>query len=103
MRHGSLFESFFFQAEGGIRDMTVTGAQTCALPISSDGRFISEDPLGFAAGDMNLGRYVGNSPTTRTDPTGEIWPAVVIVVVVVVIFTAEDTHEIGRASCRERV
>src|SRR5256886_13424151 len=25
--------SFFFQAEGGIRDLTVTGVQTCALPI----------------------------------------------------------------------
>src|SRR5256886_7607787 len=26
--------SFFFQAEDGIRDLTVTGVQTCALPIS---------------------------------------------------------------------
>src|SRR2546422_1979454 len=25
---------FFFQAEDGIRDVAVTGAQTCALPIS---------------------------------------------------------------------
>src|SRR5687768_17871175 len=25
---------FFFQAEGGIRDLAVTGVQTCALPIS---------------------------------------------------------------------
>src|SRR5207248_6926698 len=25
--------SFFFQAEDGIRDRTVTGVQTCALPI----------------------------------------------------------------------
>src|SRR2546427_1839540 len=36
-RHGAarlwqLF--FFFQAEDGIRDLTVTGVQTCALPIS---------------------------------------------------------------------
>src|SRR2546427_2558604 len=29
---GVLF--FFFQAEDGIRDLTVTGVQTCALPIS---------------------------------------------------------------------
>src|SRR3989475_10531462 len=28
---------FFFQAEDGIRDLTVTGVQTCALPISSFG------------------------------------------------------------------
>src|SRR5207248_4961076 len=26
---------FFFQAEDGIRDRTVTGVQTCALPIST--------------------------------------------------------------------
>src|SRR2546430_3504352 len=30
---------FFFQAEDGIRDLTVTGVQTCALPIST-GRLI---------------------------------------------------------------
>src|SRR5207245_4263968 len=29
-----LFYFFFFQAEDGIRDATVTGVQTCALPIS---------------------------------------------------------------------
>src|SRR2546430_4336339 len=28
---------FFFQAEDGIRDLTVTGVQTCALPIYSSG------------------------------------------------------------------
>src|SRR5271168_4932233 len=30
----SLFIAFFFQAEDGIRYRTVTGVQTCALPIS---------------------------------------------------------------------
>src|SRR2546422_5093943 len=29
---------FFFQAEDGIRDVAVTGVQTCALPISSQQR-----------------------------------------------------------------
>src|SRR2546430_9128226 len=29
-----VFYVFFFQAEDGIRDLTVTGVQTCALPIS---------------------------------------------------------------------
>src|SRR5207245_5739932 len=29
-----VFFFFFFQAEDGIRDATVTGVQTCALPIS---------------------------------------------------------------------
>src|SRR2546421_13031411 len=28
------FSFFFFQAEDGIRDLIVTGVQTCALPIS---------------------------------------------------------------------
>src|SRR2546430_5456819 len=31
---GSSEVFFFFQAEDGIRDLTVTGVQTCALPIS---------------------------------------------------------------------
>src|SRR2546430_4162624 len=31
-----LLPIFFFQAEDGIRDLTVTGVQTCALPISYD-------------------------------------------------------------------
>src|SRR2546427_6104867 len=30
---GTTFSFFFFQAEDGIRDLTVTGVQTCALPI----------------------------------------------------------------------
>jgi RHS repeat-associated protein len=34
------------------------------------GRWWAEDPLGLAAGDVNLYRYVGNQPTTRTDPSG---------------------------------
>src|SRR5438309_3159146 len=32
---------FFFQAEDGIRDGTVTGVQTCALPICCRGAFRS--------------------------------------------------------------
>src|SRR5207253_2633309 len=34
------------------------------------GRWISEDPIGFTGADANLYRYVGNSPTNRTDPSG---------------------------------
>src|SRR2546429_4891234 len=32
---------FFFQAEDGIRDVAVTGVQTCALPIFSDSNWPS--------------------------------------------------------------
>src|SRR6266478_9162222 len=40
----SVWVFFFFQAEDGIRDLTVTGVQTCALPIS------------LAAGSLEPGR-----------------------------------------------
>src|SRR5687768_17721558 len=33
-RNGLVLCVFFFQAEDGIRDVAVTGVQTCALPIS---------------------------------------------------------------------
>src|SRR5256884_3438458 len=33
-RRGAGRGGFFFQAEDGIRDVAVTGVQTCALPIS---------------------------------------------------------------------
>src|SRR3712207_7634294 len=34
---------FFFQAEDGIRDIGVTGVQTCALPIYPDHQRVSND------------------------------------------------------------
>jgi len=34
------------------------------------GRWLSEDPVGFAGGDGNLYRYVGNGPSGRFDPVG---------------------------------
>src|SRR2546427_6258342 len=51
----SLF--FFFQAEDGIRDLTVTGVQTCALPILRRGdrhahRILNPD--GVHRGDRGL-------------------------------------------------
>lgn len=35
-------------------------------------RFMSLDPIGFAGDTSNLYRYVGNSPTMATDPSGRI-------------------------------
>jgi RHS repeat-associated protein len=50
---------------------------------AGNGRFISVDPMGFGAGDTNLYRYVGNSSTLATDPSGEFaWfviPAIVAI------------------------
>ena len=43
----------------------------------AEGRFVGADPLLFAAGDVNLYRYVGNSPALFTDPSGLIrWEGV---------------------------
>src|SRR2546430_9856188 len=39
---------FFFQAEDGIRDLTVTGVQTCALPISTWTKSIARMPRACA-------------------------------------------------------
>jgi RHS repeat-associated protein len=40
--------------------------------VAALGRFTSQDPLGLSAGDSNVYRYVGNSPTNATDPTGTV-------------------------------
>lgn len=40
----------------------------------TQGRWLSQDPIGFAASDANLYRYVGNSSPNATDPSGlEQW------------------------------
>jgi len=36
------------------------------------GRFVSEDPIGFEGGDVNLYAYVGGNPVMFVDPEGEI-------------------------------
>ena len=36
----------------------------------AQGRWLSQDPIGFAAGDVNLYRYVGNEAPGATDPSG---------------------------------
>ncbi|MEJ5312506.1 MAG: RHS repeat-associated core domain-containing protein [Anaerolineae bacterium] len=36
------------------------------------GRWLSEDPIGFAGGDGNLYRYVNNSSTKLSDPAGTV-------------------------------
>jgi hypothetical protein len=38
----------------------------------STGRFLSEDPIGFASGDTNLYRYVSNRPIEYLDPDGRL-------------------------------
>src|SRR2546429_10004069 len=48
---------FFFQAEDGIRDVAVTGVQTCALPISFQKSFQQVDSLGPKGRDSFLALF----------------------------------------------
>src|SRR5260370_21638184 len=43
---------FFFQAEDGIRDSSVTGVQTCALPISSRNLSLCTKPSRLVTGRL---------------------------------------------------
>jgi RHS repeat-associated protein len=55
-----------------------SGLQYNRARYLENGRFISEDPTGFGGGDLNLYRYVVNSPTILTDPSGlipKLYPA----------------------------
>src|SRR2546429_7108529 len=45
---------FFFQAEDGIRDLAVTGVQTCALPISSGQRDHGHQLPALVGGNLAL-------------------------------------------------
>src|ERR1019366_8287316 len=45
-----LFFVIFFQAEDGIRDWSVTGVQTCALPISHRFHALGSPHQAYAAG-----------------------------------------------------
>src|SRR5690349_23651795 len=47
--YGGRFYFFFFQAEDGIRDLYVTGVQTCALPIFELGGVRDAPLLGGSA------------------------------------------------------
>src|SRR6266853_4979181 len=62
---------FFFQAEDGIRDLTVTGVQTCALPISVKIIKEYEMPAGASGGPYAVtvdgaGRVFANEIETDT-------------------------------------
>src|SRR2546430_4532276 len=87
---------FFFQAEDGIRDLTVTGVQTCALPISPP--------------DAATQTRIGTSEWRRTFPVTRAAnqafrsaPRRRQVVAHSIVSPAPLQAQIGRASCRERV
>src|SRR5256886_5374229 len=62
---------FFFQAEDGIRDLTVTGVQTCALPILD-----AHEAHGGAAGFARAAGEGRDGATCRRSARQEILGAV---------------------------
>src|SRR5438552_5820466 len=94
---------FFFQAEDGIRDVLVTGVQTCALPIwaclstMSTGRSRhswADTSSTISTGSGGNGRFISKrkaktAPRPKTSDSST--------------FATAKVRKIGRASCRERV
>src|SRR2546430_11442843 len=67
------YRVFFFQAEAGMRDLTVTGVQTCALPIyHMNGRPIPKGGSGMLS--VALGRYLeaNNAVVLTGKPVGRL-------------------------------
>src|SRR5207237_3429083 len=87
---------FFFQAEDGIRDSSVTGVQTCALPILvnrssvvvffNSGTSICWNAPSASISFLTSGVLRSARPSSLT-----------------AVRSGADGYEIGRASCRERV
>src|SRR5260370_21120013 len=93
---GALISYFFFQAEDGIRDSSVTGVQTCALPISP-ARAPSRE-------GRRAGAAVPAHPPAPPRPRGRRGTAAMKrIAAAVLALAACKATQIGRASCRERV
>src|SRR5256886_9323115 len=88
----------FFQAEDGIRDLTVTGVQTCALPILK-----LADAYGIPGWRVER---AGDLEPVLARASAEPGPALVEFVIEqeanVFPMIPPGATPIGRASCRER-
>src|SRR5688572_33305514 len=87
--------TFFFQAEDGIRDLTVTGVQTCALPIF------------YATGEVQARQRLAASGISSRHSLHSLvlGGGGTVVRAESSFFTTRKSNraKIGRASCRERV
>src|SRR5437879_2772607 len=87
---------FFFQAEDGIRDTSVTGVQTCALPIL---KIFGPDLKEISRLGQEIEKHVGMVSGTRSAFAERVAEGYFL------DFTPrrEAIAQIGRASCRERM
>src|SRR5256886_4138792 len=98
LNSGELYTGvFFFQAEDGIRDLTVTGVQTCALPICARLRVDAADVrfrigIGSSSHERLPNNYVKQRENQR-----------VALFLLLQCGFFRRRQKIGRASCRERV
>src|SRR5207248_7887217 len=83
---------FFFQAEDGIRDRTVTGVQTCALPIWRSLASLADEAASHRRGVGADGHALAQA-RPRAAPRRALLPHA----------RGVPASEIGRASCRESV
>src|SRR5204863_2148568 len=94
----------FFQAEDGIRDLYVTGVQTCALPISDDGAEQRLRARGAAAVVVPQRRVLRRIDRARAlAPGAGAAPARPVRRGLRAHDGRSRLLQIGRASCRERV
>src|SRR5207245_5315124 len=94
-----------FQAEDGIRDATVTGVQTCALPICKTLFDLHEYALAWAYYTFSIKAAQGAS-------NHDLWAAGLGRMSLLLIYweqprealpLLQEAQQLGRASCRDRV
>src|SRR5438046_9165880 len=88
------FFFFFFQAEDGIRDWSVTGVQTCALPILDKPTF---EKVRAAVPNLesNMGRALMSGARTG-EMIGVAGPAALMAGLSAAGFPKEDVPRLGR-------
>src|SRR5256886_16436352 len=98
---------FFFQAEDGIRDLTVTGVQTCALPIwTAQAQVDAQAAIGsFLMSQQNFGSISPVDQNLKNPRTAQ-WNAGVETrlfkdMVVKVSYVRSEERRVGK-ECRSR-
>src|SRR5207237_4907806 len=87
---------FFFQAEDGIRDSSVTGVQTCALPIFRSALDAARADISSRDIDtlrLEISARAASSAERIADRSSDALPTAML-------SASRDISKIGRASCR---